>query len=42
MGSGYITVAFSGAHEWAEVLHNPYVLGVPKKRGQEWPAWGRW
>ena len=32
--SGYITPAFSGSHNWAEVLRNPYVLGGLQERGQ--------
>ena len=32
--SGYITPAFFGAHKWAELLHNPCILGGPEKRGQ--------
>ena len=32
--NGYITLAFWGAHEWAEVLHNPCILGVPFKGGK--------
>ena len=35
---GYSTPAFLGAHEWAEVLRNPCVLGGPYERGenQKW------
>ena len=32
---GCITLAFSGAHKWAELLCNPCVLGGPRKGGQE-------
>ena len=32
--SGYLKAAFSGAHKWAELLHNPYVLTGPQTRGQ--------
>ena len=32
--SGYLTPAFSGAHKWAELLHNPCILGGPQTRGQ--------
>ena len=30
---GYDIPTFLGAHEWAEVLHNPYILRVPRQRG---------
>ena len=30
------------AHKWAEVLHNPYVLGGPRKGVQKWPVPGSW
>ena len=32
--SGYLTLAFLGAHMRAEVLHNPCVLEGPHQRGQ--------
>ena len=32
--SGYITLAFSGAQDWAQLQHNLCVLGGPPKRGQ--------
>ena len=32
--SGYLTNAFSGAHNWEELLHNPCMLVVPQARGQ--------
>ena len=37
--SDHITPTFSGAHNWAELLCNPCVLGGPLKRGQnqKWP-----
>ena len=31
---GCLTPAFSGAHKWAEVLRNPYILRGPQKREQ--------
>ena len=30
---GCLTPAFSGAHKWAEMPHNPAFSGVPKQRG---------
>ena len=30
----YITPAFSGAHNWAELPHDPCVLRGPQQRGQ--------
>ena len=38
IGNGYLSHAFSGAHKWAEVLRNPYILGGPQTRGpnQKW------
>ena len=32
--SGYLTLAFSGAHKWVEVLNNPCFLGGSQTRGQ--------
>ena len=32
--SGYITPAFLGAQNWAEMLHNHCILGGPQQRGQ--------
>ena len=32
--NGYLILAFPGAHKWAEVLGNPYVLGGLQTRGQ--------
>ena len=32
--SGYITPTFSGAQNWAEWLHNPYLFGGPQTWGQ--------
>ena len=29
---GYLTLAFLGAHTWAEVLQHPYILGDPQKK----------
>ena len=45
---GYVTRAFLGAYESAEVLHNPCTLGGPKQRGTKCekvadtplPSWG--
>ena len=36
--SGYLTLAFSGGHEWAELLRNPSILGGPQtgKKNQIW------
>ena len=31
MKSGYITLAFSRAHKWAELLHDTCILEVPVK-----------
>ena len=41
--SSYLTRACLGAHRWALLLHNPYVLGVPQQRGQnqKWLHWGQ-
>ena len=32
--SGYLTLAFSGAHKRVVLLRNPCILGVPNKGGQ--------
>ena len=32
--SGYLTIALSGAHKRAELLHNPCILGGPQQGGQ--------
>ena len=29
---GCLTPAFSGAHKWAEMLHNPCILGGPQTK----------
>ena len=29
-----LTLAFLGGHKWAEMLHNPCILGDPQQRGQ--------
>ena len=36
--SGYLNHAFSGAHKWAEVLRNPYIIGGPRTTppNQKW------
>ena len=31
---GYLTFALPGAHKWAELLHNPSILGGPQQREQ--------
>ena len=35
----YITLAFSGAQDWAELLCDPYVLGGPQTKGQIKPGY---
>ena len=41
--SGYLTLDFSGAHKWAELLCYPCIVGGPQQRGQnqKWPHWGQ-
>ena len=33
IGIGCLTPAFSGAHKWAELLHQSYIIGCPQQRG---------
>ena len=33
--SGYLTLAFSGAHKWAEMLCHPGILGDPQTKGDK-------
>ena len=43
---GYLTPAFPGAQKWAEMLHNPCILGTPTKgtkselAASPLPSWG--
>ena len=32
---GYLTPAFWGAHDWAQLLNNPFIPGCPWHRGQK-------
>ena len=39
MRSGCLTLAFSGAHKWVEMLRHPYILGDPQNKGGRNQKW---
>ena len=37
--SGSLTLAFSGAHKWVEMLRHPCILGEPQNKGGQNQKW---